>query len=65
VSKLKMKIDGELCDRILRVASVGGYSSPEEFVLHVLERELEKLDPDRSESEEEIRRKMEGLGYIE
>jgi len=63
--KLKMKIEGELADRIAKVAAVGGYSSSEEFVLHVLERELDALDPDQGGSEEEIRRKMEGLGYIE
>jgi hypothetical protein len=65
MSKLKLKIEGEMADRIVKVASVGGYSSAQEFVLHVLERELEKLDPGQVESEEEIRRKMEGLGYIE
>jgi hypothetical protein len=65
MSKLKVKIEGEIADRIVKVASAGGYSSPQEFVLHVMERELEKLDPGQDESAEAIRRKMEGLGYIE
>ena len=63
--KLKLKLDDETIGRIRKVSEVGGYSSPEEFVIHVIERELDALDPDNGESEEDIRRKMEGLGYIE
>lgn len=63
--KLKLKLDDETIERIRKVSEVGGYSSPEEFVIHVIERELDALDPDNGESEEDIRRKMEGLGYIE
>ncbi|MFO8183676.1 MAG: hypothetical protein R6U39_05830 [Candidatus Aegiribacteria sp.] len=63
--KLKLKLDRETNERIRKVARAGGYSSCEEFVLHVLQRELDSLAPDSGESEEEIRRKMEGLGYME
>ncbi len=63
--KMKLKLDGGTLERLRRVAEAGGYSSPEEFVIHVLERELEALSPEEGESEEEIRRKMEGLGYME
>jgi Arc/MetJ-type ribon-helix-helix transcriptional regulator len=62
--KLKIRMEPEMLERIRRVARAGGYSSEQEFVMHVLERELEQLDPGDGESEEEIRRKMEGLGYI-
>ena len=62
--KIKIKIDKELNERLNKVTDAGGYSSIEEFVLHVIERELNKLDPSKGESEEEIRKKMEGLGYI-
>ena len=62
--KIKMKIDKELQERLNKVTDAGGYSSVEEFILHVIERELDKLDPGKGESEEEIRKKMEGLGYI-
>ena len=64
MAKLKLKLDGEFMGRLHKVASIGGYSSPEEFVLHVLEREMEKLDPRKVESEEAIKKKLEGLGYI-
>ncbi len=63
--KLKLKFDSATIERIRKVSSVGGYSSPEEFLMHIIERELDSMDPDQGESEEEIRRKMQGLGYIE
>jgi len=63
--KMKLKISSDLMERIRKVSDTGGYSSPEEFVLHVIERELDTLAPDAGESEEEIRRKMEGLGYLQ
>ncbi len=65
MAKLKLKFDSATFDRIKKVSEAGGYSSPEEFLIHVVERELDSLDPDQGESEEEIRRKMQGLGYIE
>ena len=62
--KLKLKIDDIFMDRLKKVAGAGGYSSVDEFVLHILERELGKLDPKEGESVEAIRKKLEGLGYI-
>ena len=62
--KLKIRMEPEMLQRIRKVAKAGGYSSEQEFVMHVLEREMERLDPGDAESEEEIRKKMEGLGYI-
>ncbi len=64
MKKLKLKIENELNQRLEKVSDAGGYSSVEEFILHVVERELEKLDPGAGESEEEIRKKLEGLGYL-
>lgn len=64
MAKLKLKIDGEIKDRLEKVSEAGGYSSVEEFVLHIVERELDKLDPGVGESEENIRKKLEGLGYM-
>jgi len=48
---------------VKKYSSIAGYSSPEEFVHHVLEREIAKFDKD-GESAEEIRKRMQGLGYI-
>lgn len=58
-----VKIKKELWDRIKRVSEAAGYSSPEEFVEHIIERELAKLED--AQSDEEIIRKMKGLGYLE
>ncbi|MGD8719279.1 MAG: hypothetical protein PVH29_10710 [Candidatus Zixiibacteriota bacterium] len=58
----KIKIDGELWDRVKKAAEAGGYSSPEEFVIHVLERDLASLDG--ADDEEEIKKRLQGLGYI-
>ena len=58
-----IKLKKDLWTKVKRVAAAGGYSSPEEFVVHVLEREVAKLDD--SQSDEEIVRKLKGLGYID
>ncbi|MEN8209587.1 MAG: hypothetical protein ABFR50_10100 [Candidatus Fermentibacteria bacterium] len=65
MTKIKLKFDNVTVERIRKVSRIGGYSSSEEFLIHVIERELDSLDPARGESEEDIRKKMEGLGYIE
>lgn len=58
-----VKLNKDLWAKVKRVAAAGGYSSPEEFVVHVLEREIAKLDDDQSD--EEIVNKLKGLGYID
>ncbi|UCH79103.1 MAG: hypothetical protein JSU81_03910 [Candidatus Coatesbacteria bacterium] len=59
----KVKLDGELWDRIKKAAAAAGYASPEEFVIHVLERELAALESGGAD-EEEIKKRLQGLGYI-
>lgn len=46
-----------------RCAEVAGYSSPQEFVEHVIEKELSKIE--EAGSDEEILEKLKGLGYLE
>ena len=58
----RIKLDKELIARIKRYAEIAGYSSPEEFITHALEKELSKLDG--AESEDEIKKRLRGLGYI-
>ena len=58
-----VKVKRELWERIGKCAAAAGYSSPEEFVLHVLEREVAKLED--TQSDDEIARKLKGLGYLE
>ncbi len=58
-----IKLNKDLWARVKKVAAAGGYSSPQEFVEHVLEKEIAKLDD--TQSDEEIVRKLKGLGYID
>jgi hypothetical protein len=58
----RIKLDKALVARAKRYADLAGYSSVEEFIQHVLEKELAKLEG--SDSEEEIKKKLKGLGYI-
>ena len=58
----KIKIDKALYDKVKRFAALSGYSSAEEFVTHRLEKEIAKID--EADSEDEIRKKLKGLGYI-
>ena len=58
-----IKLDKELYDRIKCCADAGGYSSPKEFIQHVLEKELAKIE--EGDSDEEIVKKLQGLGYID
>ncbi len=58
----RVKIDKALLDKIKRYAAIAGYSSPEEFITHALEKEIAKLE--ESDSDEAIRNTLKGLGYI-
>jgi len=58
-----IKLKNDLLKRVAKVAAAEGYSSAEEFVEHVLEREIAKLED--AQSDEEIARKLKGLGYID
>lgn len=61
-STTKVKLEKDLVAKVKKYADVAGYSSPEEFITHALEKELAKLEG--AESEEEIRKRLKGLGYI-
>lgn len=58
----KIRIDKALFEKVRRCGELAGYSSVEEFVTHVLEKEIAQLDG--ADSEEEIKKKLRGLGYI-
>jgi len=58
----KIKIDKELLNKVKHYSELAGYSSVDEFITHALEREIERLE--ESDSEEEIKKKLQGLGYI-
>ena len=58
----KIKLDKDLLDRVKHVAEVAGYASHEEFIVHVIEKELANFED--GSSDEEITEKLRGLGYI-
>jgi len=58
----KIKLDKDLYSRVKKFARIAGYSSVEEFVIHALEKELAKLEG--TDDEEEIKKRLQGLGYI-
>jgi len=58
----KIKIDKALLDKIKKYAEMSGYSSVDEFITHCLEKEVAKIED--ADSEEEIKKKLKGLGYI-
>jgi hypothetical protein len=68
LSSHKVKIDGELLEKVRTCVKAGGYESVDAFVIRVLEKEVEKILP-REEggvsSRELIRKRLQGLGYIE
>lgn len=59
----KIKIDGALHDRLKAVTDIAGYSSVQEFVIHMIEKELEKIEV--SDDEKAVEERLRGLGYIE
>jgi hypothetical protein len=60
--KVKIGIDKQLWDKLKRLSELAGYSSPDEFVVHALEKEVAGIE--EAESDDEIREKLKGLGYL-
>ena len=61
-STTKVKLDKDLVTKVKKYSDIAGYSSPEEFITHALEKELALLED--AGSEEEIKKRLQGLGYI-
>ena len=64
----KVKLEGDLLDKVKRCADACGYSSLDEFVVHALEKEVNKVLPPSEGGDtpkEIIKRRLQGLGYID
>ncbi len=59
---INVKIDKDLHARIAKVADVAGYATTEEFVQHILEKEMLHFEDTKNDTD--IRAKLKGLGYI-
>jgi metal-responsive CopG/Arc/MetJ family transcriptional regulator len=58
----RIRLDKALVAKVKRYADLAGYSSVEEFITHALEKEIAHLE--EAESEQELKKKLKGLGYI-
>ena len=59
----KIKIDANLYDRVKKIAEKAGYATPEEFVIHMIEKELSVLES--ADYDADVTERLRGLGYIE
>ena len=60
----KIKIDKDLFENIRRCAETAGYCSPEEFIQHVLEKEVGGMLI-TADDEDKVKDRLRGLGYLE
>ena len=58
----KIKLPNELMEKVKKYSEIAGYTSSDEFIIHALEKEIAALE--ESDSEEDIKKKLQGLGYI-
>ena len=58
-----IKLGPDLWQRVKDCAEKQGYSSPQEFIEHLIEKELSRYE--ESEAREEVERRLKGLGYLE
>lgn len=59
----KIKLDPALYDRVKLIAEKAGYGSAEEFIVHIIEKELSMLES--AETDDEVTERLRGLGYLE
>ena len=70
-SDKKIKIAGDLYEKLEMVAALQGCSNVEEYAVKILEEEAEKVlaanaEPELSAAEvDDIAKKLQGLGYLE
>ena len=57
-----VKLDKALLAKVKRYAALAGYSSADEFITHALEKEIARLET--ADSDEEVKKRLKGLGYI-
>lgn len=60
--KKGIQLDPALMEKARAAAAKAGYASVDEFVAHVLERELSRTED--ASHDDDVKKKLEGLGYI-
>ena len=61
-NSVKVKLDKDLVKRLETIADVAGYATVEEFITHVLEKEMTNFEG--TDGDDDIRDKLRGLGYL-
>lgn len=59
---VKVKLDRDLVDKLRKVGDVAGYATVEEFITHILEKEM--LHFEDAKDDKDMRERLKGLGYI-
>jgi hypothetical protein len=59
----KVKLAPDLYERLTKTSAAAGYSTVDEFITHVLEKAA--AETENVESEAEVRKRLQGLGYID
>ena len=59
----KVKLNKNILDRCKKCSEISGYSSVEEFIEYVLEKELKTIES-AGTSDDAITESLKGLGYI-
>ncbi len=59
----KIKIPKELLENAKKYSRTAGYSSVNEFISHIIEKELKKIE-DSDDSIDAVKKRLQGLGYI-
>ncbi len=60
--KLKIKLDDDIYQKLSKLSGQAGYSAPEEFIQHLIEKEIAHLD--EAGNDDELKKRLQGLGYI-
>lgn len=58
----KIRIGKQLYDDLAKAAEAQGYSSTDEFIQHILQKAA--ADAQETVSEEEVKKRLKGLGYL-
>ena len=58
----RIKVDPRLLERAQRCAERAGYATVEEFITHAIERACVALE--ESGNDDELKRRLKGLGYL-
>jgi len=59
----KVKLDKDLYERLKQGAEAAGYSSVDEFIRHTLEKAASAIE--EADSEAEVKKRLQGLGYLD